>query len=325
MGGFLELSRVDSQRLDKGLTDLRENVFNNAVAIDHLREDCEREAENHRTLSGQTVDIAEYQKHADSREQALAQCQSQMAAQAERIDEGEHQLRRLRKEVADLSSQSVPRMEEGNVPNRDPELAVCLSQLKEGMRAQQRALRQIQKDNTEDAKEVKQYLDQVHDLLTATLQAAEPSTPERARTESTRLTEAARKGDLRVEVEDTEFCRVGEIVLIGGHEARPVLGKSSLIFKVPLDGDYPEGTAVRTLRDNELLQVDGENVYVYERKPDGESHLVCGVDLTYRASPEWAEERDDIQDQVYSDDLDQRVQRAVEARLAAPRPVCLRS
>ena len=28
-----------------------------------------------------------------------------------------------------------------------------------------------------------------------------------------------------------------------------------------------------------------------QRKPDGESHLVCGVDLTtYRASPEWAEE-----------------------------------
>ena len=61
---------------------------------------------------------------------------------------------------------------------------------------------------------------------------------------------------------------------------------------------YPEGTAVRTLRDNEFLQVDGENVYVYERNPDGESHLVCGVDLTYRASPEWAEERDDVQDQV---------------------------
>ena len=46
----------------------------------------------------------------------------------------------------------------------DPELAVRLSQLEEGMRAQQRALKQIQKDNVEDAKEVKQYLDQVHDL-----------------------------------------------------------------------------------------------------------------------------------------------------------------
>ena len=168
---------------------------------------------------------------------------------------------------------------------------------------------------------MKQYLDQVHDLLTSALQAAESATPERANHESTRLTKATRKGDLRVEVEDNDFCRVGEIVLIGGQEARTVLGKSSLIFKVPLDGECPEGTIVRSLRDNESLQLDGENVYVYARNADGESHLVCGVDLTYRATPEWAEERDDVQDQVYSDDLDQRVQRAVDARLAAPRPV----
>ena len=321
VGSFLELSRVDSQRIDKGLVDLRENVFNNAVAIDHLREDCQREADNQRTLSGQTADIAAYQRHAESPDQTLAQCQTQMAVQAGRISEGEIQLRRLREEVAALSSQSVSRMDEGNVPNRDPELAVRLSQLEEGLRAQQRVLKQMQKDCVEDAKEVKQYLDQIHDLVTDTLQAAEPSTPERARVESTRLTKVARKGDLRVEVEDTEFCRVGEIVLIGGQEARTVLGKSSLIFKVPLDGEYPEGTAVRTLQENEFLQVDGENVYVYERRPDGASHLVCGVDLTYRASPEWAEERDDVQDQVYSDNLDQRVQRAVEARLGTSRPV----
>ena len=211
-------------------------------------------------------------------------------------------------------------MDEGNVPNRDPELAVRLSQLEEGLRAQQRVVKQMQKDSVDDAKEVKQYLDQIHDLVTDTLQAAEPLSPERARVESARLTKVARKGDLRIEVEDTEFCRVGEIVLIGGQEARTVLGKSSLIFKVPLDREYPEGTAVRTLKENEFLQVDGENVYVYEQKPDGATQLVCGVDLTYRASPEWAEERDEVQDQVYSDDLDQRVQRAVEARLGTSRP-----
>ena len=72
---------------------------------------------------------------------------------------------------------------------------------------------------------------------------------------------------MKVEVEDTEFCRVGEIVIVGGQEARTVLGKSSLIFKVPLGGVYPEGTVVRTLRENEFSQVDGEDVYVYERSP----------------------------------------------------------
>ena len=321
MGNFLEHSCVDSQRIDKGLEDLRESVFNNSVAIDHLREDCQHEADNQRTLSGQTADIAAYQRHAESRDQTIAQCQTQMAAQADRIKEGELQLRRIREEVAAMASQSIPRMDESNVPNRGPELAVRLSQLEEGLRAQQRVVKQMQKDSVHDAKEVKQYLDQIHDLVTDTLQAAEPSSPERARVESTRLTKVARKGDLRIEVEDTEFCRVGEIVLVGGQEARTVLGKSSLIFKVPLDGEYPEGTAVRTLRENEFLQVDGENVYVYEQMQEGTTHMVCGVDLTYRASPEWAEERDDVQDQVYSDDLDQRVQRAIEARFGVSRPV----
>ena len=45
------------------------------------------------------------------------------------------------------------------------------------------------------------------------------------------------------------------------------------------------------------------------------------VDLIQKSSPEWAEERDDLQDQVYSDDLDQRVQRAVDASLAAQSPI----
>ena len=185
------------------------------------------------------------------------------------------------------------------------------------MKTQQRAMKQLRKDNAEDAKEVKQYLDQVHDLLTTTLKAVESSTPERAAGGMTRLSKVARKGDYRVDVEDSDFCKVGEIVLIGGQVARTVMGKSSLIFKVPLHGDYPEGTTLRTLRENEFLQLDGENVYVYAQDLEGQSHMVCGVDLMHRAPPEWAEERDDVQDQVYSDDLDQRVQKAVDARLAA--------
>ena len=53
-----------------------------------------------------------------------------------------------------------------------------------------------------------------------------------------------------------------------------------------------------------------------------EEFTSCVVfDMIQRDSPERAEERDDLQDQVYSDDLDQRVQRAVDARLAAQRPI----
>ena len=114
----------------------------------------------------------------------------------------------------------------------------------------------------------------------------------------TRLSKVAKRGDLRINVEDSDFCKVGEIVLIGGQEARTVMGKSSLIFKVPLNGEYPEGTTVRTLRENEFLQLDGEQVYVYAQDLEGQSHMVCGVDLVHQAPPEWAEERDEVQDQV---------------------------
>ena len=78
---------------------------------------------------------------------------------------------------------------------------------------------------------------------------------------------------------------------------------------------------MRTLRENEFLQLDGEHVYVYAQDLEGQSHMVCGVDLVHQAPPEWAEERDEVQDQAYSDDLDQRVRRAVDARMAASRPV----
>ena len=124
-----------------------------------------------------------------------------------------------------------------------------------------------------------------------------------------------------MEVEDSDFCRIGEVVLIGGREARTSINKSSLMFRSPLQVDYPEGTTVRHLRDNESLQLEGEDLFVYARDGEGGAQFVCCVDMIQRDPPERAEERDDIQDQVYSDDLDQRVQRAVDARLAAQRPI----
>ena len=246
LGGLIEHSQVDNQRLDKGLTDLRENVFNNGVAIDHLKEDMEREVAKLSTLSGPAPEVSAYQRHAASQDEALTQCRSQLTAQAQRIEDGQQHLRRLQQEVTELIGQSTPRVEQ-NVPNRDPELAIRLSQLEEGMKAQQRTMKQMVKDNAEDAKDVKQYLDQVHDLLTTTLETVSATTPERATGGMTRLSKVARRGDLRIDVEDSDFCKVGEIVLVGGQEARTVMGKSSLIFKVPLNGEYPEGTTVRTL------------------------------------------------------------------------------
>ena len=178
LGNLFEHSQVDNQRLDKGLSDLRENVFNNGVDIEHLKENMEQEVARLSTLSGPAPDVSVYQRHTESQNEALAQCRSQLTAQAQRIEDGHQHLRRLQQEVTELSGQSTPRVEQ-NVPNRDPELAIRLSQLEEGMKAQQRTMKQIVKDNAEDAKDVKQYLDQVHDLLTTTLETVSATTPER--------------------------------------------------------------------------------------------------------------------------------------------------
>ena len=124
-----------------------------------------------------------------------------------------------------------------------------------------------------------------------------------------------------MEVEDSGFCRIGEIVLIGGQEARTVLSKSSLIFRSPLQINYPEGTVVRHLRDNEFLQLEGGDLYVYAQDPEGEAHLVCCVDMIQRETPERAEERDDIQDQFIQMTWTSESSGAVDARLAAQRPV----
>ena len=110
-------------------------------------------------------------------------------------------------------------------------------------------------------------------------------------------------------------------MLIEGKEVRTVISKGSLIFRVPLERDHAEGATVRSLRENEFLQVEGEDLCVYRRDLDEENHFVCRLDLIQREVPERADGQDELQDQFYADDLDQRIQRAVEARLAAQRPV----
>ena len=58
-----------------------------------------------------------------------------------------------------------------------------------------------------------------------------------------------------------------------------MISKGSLIFRVPLEDDYLEGTTIKQIRDNEFLQIEGEDLYVYSRDLDGEIHFVCSVDL----------------------------------------------
>ena len=284
----LELSQVDTQRLDQGLSDLQETVFRNGVTIERGLEECNaRIAQGQRQNSSQASVEAYQVQHARGTEQALEQCRSQLVAQEKKIHDGEVRLRRLQGEVAELTRQRDLRVSGKASSSVDPELAVRLTQLEEGFRNQQRAFEQLQEDNVEDARSIKRCLDQVREMVTSSLQKQHdppPETPETVRSQVTRLTVAVRKGDSKVEVSDPDFCRVGEVVLIGGKEARTVISKGSLIFRVPLENEYPEGTTVRPIRDNEFLQIEGEDLYV------------CSVDLIQREPLERAEERDDLQD-----------------------------
>ena len=128
---------------------------------------------------------------------------------------------------------------------------------------------------------------------------------------------AARKGDTRVEVDSPEACRVGEVVLLGEHEAKMVIDKGSLVFRLPLERDYPgpEGMIVRPWAENEF-QAEGDRLCVYRRGHEDDIHFVCYVDLLERSNLERADPTDEAQNRAYAEDLEARIQRIIDAREA---------
>ena len=99
----LELSQVDTQRLDQGLSDLRENGFRNGVTIERGLDECNARITQGQRQSNLQVSAEVYQEHARGTEQALEQCRSQMVLQEKKIHESEGQMRRLQGEVAELT------------------------------------------------------------------------------------------------------------------------------------------------------------------------------------------------------------------------------
>ena len=77
------------------------------------------------------------------------------------------------------------------------------------------------------------------------------------------------------------------MVLIGGQEAKTVVSKGSLVLRFPMERDYPEGTAVRPLNEDEFLQTEGERLCLYRRGPEDDVRFVCYVDLMERVVTQW--------------------------------------
>ena len=181
------------------------------------------------------------------------------------------------------------------------------AEIEEKLQRNQHQTSSWQEDSVRDFQAVEAYLTRVHNMIMETQQTEGPSsTPSRPR--MTRLTAAARKGDLRVEVESSDVCPVGEVVLLGEQEAKMVVDKGSLIFRFPIESDYPEGTVIRPLAENEFIQSEGDRLCVYRRGSDDDIHYVCRVDLMERATPERVSEIDEAQEHAYGDlELEARV------------------
>ena len=190
------------------------------------------------------------------------------------------------------------------------------AKIEEKLQRNQQQSSRWQEDSVRDFQAVEAYLTRVHTMVTE-MQQTEGSSSAPSRPRMTRLSAAARKGDLRVEVESPDACRVGEVVLLGEQEAKMVVDKGSLVFRFPIERNYPEGTVVRPLAENEFIQSEGDRLCVYRRGPDDDIHYVCRVDLMERVAPERGSEVDDAQEHAYEEDLEARIQRIIEAREAA--------
>ena len=141
-------------------------------------------------------------------------------------------------------------------PERDDQNKRDIRCFEDELRRPQVHLDRMQVDAKEDAKAVNSYLNKVHEMvveLHAKLDA--DGAKERSeRVHTATLHEDARKGDKRVEASSSDICQTGEIVIIGGKEARTAMGKESLIFRFPLEHDHPQGVVVRPMANEEFLR-----------------------------------------------------------------------
>ena len=137
--------------------------------------------------------------------------------------------------------------------------------------------------------------------------------PERA----TLLSEAARQGEYRVSAHWAGVCRVGEIVILGNHEGGTIIANGSLAFRFPFGHDHPRGTVVRTMSEEEFVQDEEVWLCIYRCGDHDDVHAVCHVDLVESQMPEMAEEADDLQECMFDEDFEEKVQVLKESTRAS--------
>ena len=275
--------QMDIQARDSELFEMKELIFKLSVGLDECRDGIQKVQSLPESGSDSLSDQREQMKIL---QHDLGEALKQLEIQEKTLQDGERQMRRLQDEVAAARVRPKPEVQEGLPIDVQAALETRFAQIEETLRKNQQQYSQWQGDSVEDFQSVEAYLTQVHTMVTEMhhrTEAASSSTPDRPRV--TKLSVAARKGDTRVEVDSPEACRVGEVVLLGEREAKMVIDEGSLVFRFPLERDYPEGTIARPLAENEFLQAEGDRLCVYRRGQEDDIHFVCYVDLLERSTP----------------------------------------
>ena len=305
--------QADLQARDHETFEMKELIFKMGVDMEEIRKELEKAQE---VPGRESPDVSEHQEQMGVLRNDLARALQQIEVLERKVREGEQRFSQLQKETRDCRIQ--PKLEEHQGISEEMKRIIedRLTKIEGRLTRQQQQTSSWQEDSVRDFQAVEDYMTRVHKMVQEIQQAeALPSTPKQPRL--TKLTAAATKGDLRVEVAAPDAFRVGEVVVLGELEAKMVVGKGSLIFRFPIEGNYPEGTVIRPLADDEFLQSESDRLCVYRRGPEDDIHYVCRVDLMERANTERASEGDEAQEHAYGDlELDARIQRLLEARKA---------
>ena len=305
--------QADIQVRDNEVLEMKELIFELGVQMDEIREELKRARE---APEKEIPNVSGYQEQLGTFRHDLDKALQQVENLERKVREGDQRFSQLQQETRACKREPQPEGHQGISEEVQRGIEDRLAKIEGRLTRHQQQTSGWQEDSVRDFQAVEAYMDRVHKMIQEVHQAgATPPTSKQPRL--TKLTAAAMKGDLRVEVAAPDAFHVGEVVVLGEQEAKMVIGKGSLIFRFPIEGNYPEGTVIRPLADDEFLQAEGDRLCVYRRGMDDDVHYVCRVDLIERAAPERASEGDEAQDHAYGDlELDARIQRLIEAREA---------
>ena len=235
--------QADIQARDHETFELKELIFKLCVEVDELREDAKKAKD----MPGKgSVEAPDCQEQMNVLQRNLDESRQQLETQEQKLREGERRLSLLQEEVRVNQLRPKPERHEG-LPD-DIRIAIedRLAKIEEKLQRYQQQYSRWQEDSVRDFQAA----------MVTEMQQTEGSSSAPSRPRMTRLSAAARKGDLRAEVESPDVCRVGEVVLLGEQEAKMVVDKGTDI-SIPHRKELPGRDCDTTVGRERVYPVGG--------------------------------------------------------------------